>query len=134
MSPSSIIVTRNPNQSTKILCYGTGYAKEKILSPLKRLAWGRLHCWFCLKLLRVHRFILWWSTCNISDTNISEYSTTNTSNYVIGKYYVAKKKHMVFLPLASVNKLENMNLNQCIDIFLRENISYTGLEFHNKNS
>jgi hypothetical protein len=33
----SIMVTRNPNWSTEILWYGTGYAKRKILSPLKRL-------------------------------------------------------------------------------------------------
>jgi hypothetical protein len=37
-SPPSIMVTRNPNWSTKILWYGTGYVKEKILSPLKRSA------------------------------------------------------------------------------------------------
>ena len=50
-SPPSIMVTRNPNWSTEILWYGTGYVKGKIISPLKRSAWGRLHCWFCLKLL-----------------------------------------------------------------------------------
>jgi hypothetical protein len=32
----SIIITRNPNYSTKILWYETDYAKEKILSPFKR--------------------------------------------------------------------------------------------------
>jgi hypothetical protein len=37
-SPPSIMVTRNPNWSTEILWYGTGYVKEKILSPLKRSA------------------------------------------------------------------------------------------------
>jgi hypothetical protein len=52
-SPPSIMVTSNPNWSTKILWYGTGYAKGKILSPLKRPTWGKLHCWFCLKLLKV---------------------------------------------------------------------------------
>ena len=52
-SPPSIMVTRNPNCSTKILWYVIGYVKEKILSPLKRSAWGRLHCWFCLKLLNI---------------------------------------------------------------------------------
>jgi hypothetical protein len=35
-SPPSIMITRNPNWSTEILWYGTGYAKGKILSPLKR--------------------------------------------------------------------------------------------------
>ena len=37
-SPPSIMVTRNPNWSTEILWYGTGYVKGKILSPLKRSA------------------------------------------------------------------------------------------------
>jgi len=37
-SPLSIMVTRNPNWSTEILWYKTGYAKRKILSPLKRPA------------------------------------------------------------------------------------------------
>jgi len=37
-SPPSIMVTRNPNWSTKILWFGTGYVKGKILSPLKRSA------------------------------------------------------------------------------------------------
>ena len=31
-----IMVTRNPNWSTEILWHGTGYAKEKMLSPFKR--------------------------------------------------------------------------------------------------
>ena len=35
-SPPSIMVTRNPNWSTEILWYGTGYVKGNILSPLKR--------------------------------------------------------------------------------------------------
>jgi hypothetical protein len=37
-SPPSIMVIRNPNWSTEILWYGTGYVKGKILSPLKRSA------------------------------------------------------------------------------------------------
>ena len=37
-SSPSIMVTRNPNWSTEILWYGTGYVKGKILSPLKRSA------------------------------------------------------------------------------------------------
>ena len=52
-SPPSIIVTRNPDWSTEILWYETGYVKGKILLPLKRPAYVRLHCWFCLKLLKV---------------------------------------------------------------------------------
>ena len=35
-SPPSIMVTRNPNWSTEILWYGTGYAKGKMLLPPKR--------------------------------------------------------------------------------------------------
>jgi hypothetical protein len=53
-SPPSIMVSRNLNWSTEILWFGTGYVKWKILSPLKRSAWGRLHCWFCLKLLNIY--------------------------------------------------------------------------------
>jgi hypothetical protein len=52
-SPPNIMVTRNHNWSTEILWYETGYAKGKILSPLKRPTWDKLHCWFCLKLLKV---------------------------------------------------------------------------------
>jgi hypothetical protein len=36
-SPPSIMVTRNPNWSTEILWFGTGYVKGKILSPLNVL-------------------------------------------------------------------------------------------------
>jgi hypothetical protein len=86
-----IMVIRNPNWSTKILWYETGYAKEKILSPLKRPVWGRLHCWFCHKLLTFCWFILWWFACNIPDSDASEYSTTDTSNSSVDKYYVAIK-------------------------------------------
>jgi hypothetical protein len=35
-SPPSIMVTRNLDRSTEILWYGTGYAKEKMLSPFTR--------------------------------------------------------------------------------------------------
>ena len=90
-SPPSIMVTRNPNWSTEILWYGTGYVKGKILSPLKRSAWGRLHCWFCLKLLTIYWFMLWWFTCNIPVSGASEYSTTDNSNSGVGKYHVAIK-------------------------------------------
>jgi len=90
-SPPSIMVTRNPNWSTEILWYGTGYVKEKILSPFKRFAWGRLHCWFCLKLLNIYWFMLWWFARNIPDYGASEYSTTDNSNSSVDKYYVAIK-------------------------------------------
>ena len=91
-SPPNIMVTRNFNQSTEILWYETGYAKVKILSPLKRPAWGRLYCWICFKLLEVCWLMLWWSTCNILDSDVSEYSTTDIFNSDVGKYYVEKKK------------------------------------------
>jgi hypothetical protein len=84
-SPPSIMVTRNPNWSTEILWFGTGYVKGKILSPLKRSAWGRLHCWFCLKLLHIYSLMLWWFVYNIPDSGASEYSIANNSNSGIGK-------------------------------------------------
>jgi hypothetical protein len=36
--------------------------------------------------------MLWWFACNIPDSSVSEYSTTDTSNSGIDKYYVAKTK------------------------------------------
>jgi hypothetical protein len=51
-SPPNIMVTRNPNWSTEILRYETDYAKGKILLPLKHPTWGKLHCWFCLKIAK----------------------------------------------------------------------------------
>jgi len=35
-SPPNIMITMNPNWSTEIIWYGTGYTKRKMLSPLKR--------------------------------------------------------------------------------------------------
>jgi len=84
-SSPSIIVTRNPNWSTEILWYGTGYVKWKILSPLKRSAWGRLHCRFCLKLLNIYSLMLWWFVYNIPDSGASEYLISNNSNSGVGK-------------------------------------------------
>jgi len=85
------MVTKNPNWSTEILWYGIDYVKGKILSLLKRSAWGRLHCWFYLKLQNIYCFMLWQFTCNIPDSGASEYSTTDNSNSGVGKYYVAIK-------------------------------------------
>jgi len=90
-SPPSIMVTRNPNWSIQILWSETSYVKRKILSPLKRPTLSRLHCQFFLKLLRVVLFCFLWFAYNILDSGASEYSTTNTSNSSIGKYYVIKK-------------------------------------------
>jgi len=87
-SPPSIMFTRNPNWSTEILWFGTGYVKGKILTPLKHPAWGRLHCWFCLKLLNIYSLMLWWFVYNIPDSGASEYLTTDTSNSGVDRYYV----------------------------------------------
>jgi hypothetical protein len=35
--------------------------------------------------------IVWWFACNIPDSGASEYSTTDTFNSGVGKYYVAIK-------------------------------------------
>ena len=112
-SSPSIMITRNLNWSTEILLYGTGYIKWKILSPLKCTAWSRLNCWFYLKLL-----IVCWFACNIPDSDVSEYSTTDTSNSGVGKYYVAKNKIKTnSIPDYGVNK---MNLNLCMNIFFKK--------------
>jgi len=84
-SPPSIMVTRNPNWSTEILWFGIGYVKRKILSPFKRSAWGRLHCWFCLKLINTYSLMLWWFVYNIPDSGVSEYLSSNNSNSGVGK-------------------------------------------------
>jgi len=51
-SPLNIMVIENPNWSTKILCYMTGYVKGKMLLHSKHPTWCRLHYWFCLKLIK----------------------------------------------------------------------------------
>jgi hypothetical protein len=84
-SSPNVMVTRKPDWSTEILWYGTGYIKRKILSPLKRSAWGRLHCWFCLKLLNIYSLMLWWFVYHIPDSSASEYSISNISNFGVGK-------------------------------------------------
>jgi hypothetical protein len=43
----------------------------KVLAPLSHPTWGKLHCWFCLKLLKICWFVLWWFTCNITDSSAS---------------------------------------------------------------
>jgi len=79
------MVTRNPNWSTEILWYMIGYTKRKMLSPLKRPTWDRLHCWFCLKLLRISLFLFflscswlwhqWTVSTNISNSGVRKYCT-----------------------------------------------------------
>jgi len=67
------MVTRNPNWSTEILWYETGYTKRKMLSPLKHPTQGKLHCWFCLKLLRIYSpFSLFYSSFRVPDFGVSE--------------------------------------------------------------
>jgi hypothetical protein len=105
-SPPSIMVTRNPNWSTEILWLGIGYVKRKILSPFKRSAWGRLHYWFCLKLLNIYSLMLWWLVYNIPDSGASEYSSSNNSNSGVGKNSKLRKKirSIFFIPYSSTNE------------------------------
>jgi hypothetical protein len=49
--------------------------------------------------------MLWWFDYHIPDSDVSKYSATDTSNFGVDKYYVAKKtKHMILLTLTSVSK------------------------------
>ena len=71
--PHSIMVSRNLNWSTKILWYGTGYTKGKMLSPPKRPTWGKLHSWSCLKLLKIlFSFSIFYSSFHVPDSSVSE--------------------------------------------------------------
>jgi len=52
--------------------------------------------------------MLWWFACNIPDTDTSEYSTTDTFNSGVGKYYVAIKNKInlnqyFFIPDPNIN-------------------------------
>jgi hypothetical protein len=69
--------------------YGTGLivAREGI-DTLTHPTWDKLNCWFCLKLLKICWFMLWWFTCNIPDFDANEYSIKDISNSAVGKYYV----------------------------------------------
>jgi hypothetical protein len=62
--------------------------------------------------------MLWWFTCNIPNSDVSEYLTTNTSNSSVGKYYVAKKKTII-------TKYNKINLNKHFFIFLCMHIFFT---------
>jgi len=63
--------------------------------------------------------LLWWFAYNIPYFGASEYSTTNTSNSGVGKYYVVIKQNkfksiFLFLTLVSVNEKK---IFLCIHIF-----------------
>ena len=48
--------------------------------------------------------MLWWFAYNIPDSGVSEYSTTDTSNSGVGKYYVTQKKMKGVADSSSLNK------------------------------
>jgi hypothetical protein len=102
-SPPSIMVTRNPNWSTEILWYGTGYPKGKMLSPPKRPNWGRLHCWFCLKLLRIcSPFPFFYYSFHVPDSSVSEQFLRIFPTLAL-ENIAQIQKNMIFLTLGSVN-------------------------------
>jgi len=99
----TIMVTRNPNWSTEILWYGTGYAKGKMLSPLKRPTKGKLHCWFLSKIAK-NLFFFFPFLFFISCSWLWRQWTipTNISNFDVDKYRT-NPKNTILLTLASVN-------------------------------
>jgi len=72
--------------------YGTRLVtwKRRYYHPLKRPTWGRLHYWFCLKLLWVCLYSIFLSLYNIHDSSVSEYLSMNISNSSVGKYYATQ--------------------------------------------
>jgi hypothetical protein len=97
------MVTRNRNWSTKILWYKTGYAKGKMLSPPKRPTWGRLHCWFSLKLLKnLFSFSLFLFFLSCSWLWYQWTIPMNIYNSSVDKYRT-NPKNTILLTLASVN-------------------------------
>jgi len=97
------MVTRNRNWSTKILWYKTGYAKGKMLSPPKHPTWGRLHCWFSLKLLKnLFSFSLFLFFLSCSWLWYQWTIPMNIYNSSVGKYRT-NPKNTILLTLASVN-------------------------------
>jgi len=97
------MIIRNPNWSTEILCYETGYTKGKMLSPFKRLTWGRLHYWFCLKLLRICSSFFFCSSNHVPDFSVSEQYPQIFS--ILALVNIAQtKKNVILLTLMSVNK------------------------------
>jgi len=104
------MVTTNPNWSTEILWYKTGYAKGKMLLPLKHPIYGRLHCWFCLKLLRIcssFPFFLFFLSCSWLWRQWT--IPTNISNSGVGKYRTNPKKYDT--PDSSVSEYFSQKMN-----------------------
>jgi len=111
-SSPSIMVTRNPNRSIEILWYKTGYAKRKILSPLKRPTWGRLRCWFYFILLRICSPLLFFcSSYHVSDSSVSEqYLQIFPTLALVNIAQI--QKNMIFLTLAPMNKYTKFVLKE----------------------
>jgi len=106
-SSLSIMVTRNPNWSIKILWYGIDYVKEKILSPIKRLTWDWLHCLFCLKLLRIicspFSFSpFFYSSSHVPDSGVSEQFIQIFSSLALVNI-TQTQKNTIFQTLTSMN-------------------------------
>jgi hypothetical protein len=94
------MVIRNPTWSTDILWYETGYTKRKMLSPLKRLTWDRLHYWFCLKLLRICSPFFFRSSNHVPDFSVSEQYLQIFS--ILALVNIAQtKKNVILLTLMS---------------------------------
>jgi hypothetical protein len=106
------MVTRNPNRSIEILWYKTGYAKRKILSPLKRPTWGRLRCWFYFILLRICSPLLFFcSSYHVSDSSVSEqYLQIFPTLALVNIAQI--QKNMIFLTLAPMNKYTKFVLKE----------------------
>jgi hypothetical protein len=53
-------------------------------------------------------FMLWWFACDIPNFGASEYSTADTSNSSVGKYYVVIKqnkfKSIFYIPDSSISE------------------------------
>jgi len=74
-----------------------------MLSPLKRSIWGKLHYWFCLKLLRIYFSLFFLSFYNVSGSGVNEYLLMNIFNSNNG-IILYNLKGTVLLTLERVNK------------------------------
>jgi hypothetical protein len=98
------MVIRNPNWSTEMLWYRTSYIKGKMLSPLKRPTWDRLHCWFYLKLLRMCSPFFFCSSYHVPDSGVSEQYLQIFPTLVLVNI-AQTQKNVIFVTLALVNKV-----------------------------